>query len=165
SQETKASRAGLSGRGMPGGGMAPIRTFWKTFSQTSACAATSVMPAASKASPAVRSRSLWQPTQYERRTASGSDGVAVGELAGCCALRRGNADGRDTAIQPATRSRTHLPRMFRGDLTEARAPLSIAIDSHSPAPAAVDPCLERAHFGGMLPVRRGPGLFSEGGCR
>ena len=63
SQATKPSRVAASGRGMPAGGIAPVRTLRMTFSQAPASAGTRDRSSVSSARPPVFSRWLWHETQ------------------------------------------------------------------------------------------------------
>jgi hypothetical protein len=78
SQVVKASAEALSGRGMLGGGISPVLTLCNTFSQTSAPLATLSRSIFSSVICAVRSRSLWQTTQFLLRSSRcGEDAAAV----------------------------------------------------------------------------------------
>jgi hypothetical protein len=59
-----AAVAGKNQGAQDGGGMAPVRILFSTFSHTFAPGATSSTAIRSNVSPAVRNRSLWQVTQY-----------------------------------------------------------------------------------------------------
>ena len=58
------SSVAASGRGMPAGGMAPVRSLRTTFSQVSAPAGAIGRAQPSSTSPPLFSRSLWHDTQY-----------------------------------------------------------------------------------------------------
>src|ERR1700674_651541 len=75
---------GLSGRGIPCGGMAPTRSLRITFSQVSAAAGGLVTSAAWRVKPPVRSFSLWHVTQYLSRRARGVIAGTGLEPDGCC---------------------------------------------------------------------------------
>jgi hypothetical protein len=53
-----------SGRGIPAGGMDPVRSFQTTFSHNSACSPTLLKSACSSTTSAVLTCALWQPAQY-----------------------------------------------------------------------------------------------------
>src|SRR5580698_6317732 len=72
----RLSKAGLSGRGNPWGGMAPTFSLRITFSQVSAFFGTSLRLAAWSERPPVRSLSLWQVTQYLSSSADWAAGLA-----------------------------------------------------------------------------------------
>src|SRR5580658_2324399 len=71
----RLSKAGLSGRGNPCGGIAPTCSLRMTFSQVSAFFGTSLRFAAWRERPPVRSLSLWQVTQYLSRSADWAAGL------------------------------------------------------------------------------------------
>src|SRR5712691_5103469 len=88
SQDLNAAYEALSGRGRPAGGIASPRSFRTTFSQASESLATSSRFIAVRDRPAVRSRSLWQATQYLSSSARCTDADPKTELtggAGACA--------------------------------------------------------------------------------
>src|SRR5262245_49899025 len=101
--ETTASYAASSGLGRPGGGIIRPRSFRTTFSQASACSLTRSMPAASRARPAVLTRSLWHATQYwlmvARCVATGSG--ALVDCGDTLPAPSEPADAHNTAKQPA----------------------------------------------------------------
>ena len=66
----RSSSWARAGRGIPGGGIIPARSFRITFSQVSAPLGTSVRSACSSDSPPVRLLSLWHVTQYLPTTAA-----------------------------------------------------------------------------------------------
>ena len=120
--DTSASCAAASGRGIPAGGMAPARSFRMTFSHISPFSATRAKSTWSRTTPvavaAVRVRSLWQPAQYcvivRARSA-----VAGGVSGGACA--RGAED--DTAAAHTMTARTTAtrpPRMTRMSMARIR---------------------------------------------
>ena len=73
SQAANPSLAAASGRGLPAGGIEPVRSFLITFSQTSALPGTSARSAVRSAIgtvPRAASRSLWHVRQYRSSSAS-----------------------------------------------------------------------------------------------
>ena len=60
-----------SGRGLPGGGMDPARSFAITFSTSSAFPASFAVSSVSRSTPAVRDFWLWHVRQYLSKTARG----------------------------------------------------------------------------------------------
>src|SRR5262249_34411379 len=75
---------GLSGRGMPGGGIIPARSFLITFSHVCAPFGISMRSACSSVSPPVRALSLWQETQYFFNTSDCAACPALPYSAWCC---------------------------------------------------------------------------------
>src|SRR5947199_9173970 len=73
-QVATARYVAVSGRGLPGGGMEPARSFSMTRSQISAFELACTTSSLSRARQAVRSFSLWQLRHYCSRTAR-SDGA------------------------------------------------------------------------------------------
>ena len=84
-RSSRASRAVVnasivvaSGRGMPLGGIMPVRSLRTTFSHTSTSEPTCVRPSASSDRPPVFARGLWQVTQYFERKPGRASGAAEG---------------------------------------------------------------------------------------
>ena len=101
-RDERARARPRSGRGAPGGGIIPARTFRITFSQSSALAGTSARSTLSSIRPPVLSRSLWQVTQYRSTTAR--EDAAAGQPPPAAARRSGSrrppAPGRRAAPGP-----------------------------------------------------------------
>src|ERR1035441_1582402 len=72
----RLAASAFSGRGLPGGGIVPARNFRMTFSQISVFDGMLDKSALSSIKPAVRTRWLWQVTQYWSRRARGSAAAA-----------------------------------------------------------------------------------------
>ena len=103
SHDVSDAMVASSGRGIPCGGMARVRTLRATVSQMAGCVSTWARSSVSSASPAVRVRWLWQVTQYRSRTARG--GASVRRALRPPARRRGGLQLERCRGQAATYTR------------------------------------------------------------
>src|SRR5262245_4499564 len=113
--DTSASCAAASGRGIPAGGIAPARSFRITFSHISPSWTMRVKSARSRMTPeavaAVRFRSLWQVAQYCLIVRSRS--ALAGDVSDGACARGADEDTVSAHVATASTMATRPPRMTR----------------------------------------------------
>ena len=101
--------SGSGGRGTPGGGIWPVRSFSTTFSQTNGFAETGDLETVSRSTSPFWSLELWQPVQFLLRN-GGTYPANV--CAGCCEKARLAGMNEQTKIDRPRRMRPSLRLCF-----------------------------------------------------